>query len=541
MSSNDSNNGLIFSSAAKRAADFLSRASQFALGELPTEKQNPLTANLAELAQSDHLIEAIEVFRLAELTSFDKAFSERERIVELWQAVQSCFARGHRVYLCGCGATGRLSLGIETLFRESRVGDDSADSVRSFMAGGDYALVRSIENFEDHPEYGARQLRDSGFTSGDLLIAITEGGETPFVIGAVEEASRIGNVSPWFLFCNETDILRSQVERSRRVIENANINSFCLPTGPMAIAGSTRLQASSVLMLAAGAAVLSNDRASLQTVIDDYRAFIASADLTILARLIRAEAATYAANQRCLHATDVYGLTVLTDTTERSPTFSLVPFENLNEPNAPASLTYLHIIGAPSGASAWQTILHRPTRGLQWGLAGSASHEDKANDEVNWSVRYGATAIDGFDFGQGAIDRRQHELHSQKRFLYQIRRAVTSAIHIDFRDHACTFKINSPSLLVEHLAVKLIMNTASTLVMCRLGKVIGNLMIDVKPSNSKLIDRSIRIARLAMRQRGLKVLSYEETCLKLFEVLETLPLGQAAVPTLLKKIETEIT
>ena len=42
-------------------------------------------------------------------------------------------------------------------------------------------------------------------------------------------------------------------------------------------------------------------------------------------------------------------------------------------------------------------------------------------------------------------------------------------------------------------ATKLILNMVSTLAMVRLGKVAGNLMIDLNPSNSKLRERAIRI------------------------------------------------
>jgi len=44
-------------------------------------------------------------------------------------------------------------------------------------------------------------------------------------------------------------------------------------------------------------------------------------------------------------------------------------------------------------------------------------------------------------------------------------------------------------------ATKLILNIFTTLAMVRLGKVLGNLMIDVKPSNTKLRDRATRIVR----------------------------------------------
>jgi N-acetylmuramic acid 6-phosphate (MurNAc-6-P) etherase len=42
-------------------------------------------------------------------------------------------------------------------------------------------------------------------------------------------------------------------------------------------------------------------------------------------------------------------------------------------------------------------------------------------------------------------------------------------------------------------ATKLILNMFTTLAMVRMGKVMGNLMVDLKPGNSKLRDRAIRI------------------------------------------------
>lgn len=58
-------------------------------------------------------------------------------------------------------------------------------------------------------------------------------------------------------------------------------------------------------------------------------------------------------------------------------------------------------------------------------------------------------------------------------------------------------------------ATKLALNTLSTAVMVKLGKVYGNRMVDVAASNSKLVDRSLRILRDlggVERERGLTLL-----------------------------------
>ena len=44
-------------------------------------------------------------------------------------------------------------------------------------------------------------------------------------------------------------------------------------------------------------------------------------------------------------------------------------------------------------------------------------------------------------------------------------------------------------------ATKLILNILTTLAMVRMGKVLGNLMVDVKPTNVKLRERAVRIVR----------------------------------------------
>ena len=67
---------------------------------------------------------------------------------------------------------------------------------------------------------------------------------------------------------------------------------------------------------------------------------------------------------------------------------------------------------------------------------------------------------------------------------------------------------------LSRVAVKLVMNTLSTCTMVRLGRVMGNYMIWVVPSNLKLIDRATRyISRLTG-------LAYEPANQLLFEIIE---------------------
>ena len=115
----------------------------------------------------------------------------------------------------------------------------------SVMAGGDYALIKSVEGFEDFTAFGKKQIADLGVSSKDVVFAITEGGETSFVIGTAWQGVYAG-AKVYFVYNNPDDILCEHVQRSREVIQDARIEKINLTTGPMAITGSTRMQATSI-------------------------------------------------------------------------------------------------------------------------------------------------------------------------------------------------------------------------------------------------------------------------------------------------------
>ena len=189
-----------------KAEKFLSVSSQYNLGKLVTESSHPYTRDLSFLA-SGNLPVAVSKLKELDKQTIKVLSEKKEKIFYLKNIIHETLNSGNDIYFSGCGATGRLSLTLETLWRQEHDMDLFKDRVFSFMAGVDVALIRSIENFEDYPEYGARQLIESGFKDGDLLIGTTEGGETPFVIGAVEKATEISKRKPFFLYCNPDDLL----------------------------------------------------------------------------------------------------------------------------------------------------------------------------------------------------------------------------------------------------------------------------------------------------------------------------------------------
>src|SRR4029078_8510858 len=110
--------------------------------------------------------------------------------------------------------------------------------------GGDFALIKAVEGFEDFAEFGRKQINDAGISARDVVFAITEGGETSFVIGTAWKALEAG-ARVYFVYNNPDHVLAG-VKRSREVLDDPRIEKLNLTTGPMAITGSTRMQATTI-------------------------------------------------------------------------------------------------------------------------------------------------------------------------------------------------------------------------------------------------------------------------------------------------------
>ena len=274
---------------------------------------------------------------------------------------------GRTVFLAGCGATARLALTVETLCREGLIEEDLSERLVGFMAGGDAALIRSLEGFEDREDYARQQVEELGFRDGDLMVGITEGGETPFVIASVEAALDLGSGAAWFCFCNPPEVLKGVVERSEADLENARVRQLPLLTGPMALSGSTRLQATTV-QLAAMLLAFQNHAfpERIPKELDRLIAVCQALDYQLMVPFTEREFDAVQSGNNVIFMTQSFGLIVLTDTTERSPTFSMTPFENVQNSEDAPSLCYLRLPSAADAAVAWESILdadHAPSNG----------------------------------------------------------------------------------------------------------------------------------------------------------------------------------
>ncbi|MCK4855850.1 MAG: SIS domain-containing protein, partial [Bacteroidales bacterium] len=357
----------------QEAENFLNNEKQFHLGMLPTEQSNPKTRNIDltfEKNPADGVASLISVDR--DIQTMAKKILKGNEFEEMVNAGVHTIAKGGKIVFSGCGSTGRLSILLEAMwryfFRDLRNKypeiygkiKNKEDSVLSIMTGGDYAMIRSVEYFEDYQEFGKQQVRELEMSNGDMLIAITEGGETSSVLGTVEEAADRG-AKVFLLFNNPVSVLVENIERSRRAIEDPRVTVLELYCGPMAIAGSTRMQATTAELLIAGAAleiilcrsirhlIPQNLQEKLNIREIDYAmAFSTLLDelLTVrntesIAAYINLEKEIYQEKGLVTYYADEFLLDIFTDTTERAPTFMLPPFRKSDDSISPVSWAFV--------------------------------------------------------------------------------------------------------------------------------------------------------------------------------------------------------
>src|SRR6266540_3376318 len=106
----------------------------------------------------------------------------------------------------------------------------SPDLVQGVIAGGYEACYRPVEASEDDPEAGAKDLQDRGVNANDVVVGVAASGRTPYAIGAVQYARRVGALTVC-VTCNENTELARAVEIPIEPV-----------VGPEVIAGSTRLK-----------------------------------------------------------------------------------------------------------------------------------------------------------------------------------------------------------------------------------------------------------------------------------------------------------
>ena len=153
---------------------------------LSTEKPNEKTAHIDEMS-------TLDMVRL--LNEEDKLVAEAvgrtlPEIAAAIDVIAAALRAGGRLFYLGAGTSGRL--GVLDASECPPTYGVPYETVQGVMVGGERAITRSVENAEDDPQAGIRELTARGFTKDDVLVGISASGHAPSVVHAVEWARGLG-------------------------------------------------------------------------------------------------------------------------------------------------------------------------------------------------------------------------------------------------------------------------------------------------------------------------------------------------------------
>ena len=614
--------GIIPSAESK---DYVHDKKQFQLHTLMTEQRHPKTMNLSYVIKENVSEGLRQIFSIDEDISkkFKSMSQDTTLLIQAAHSVSKAIREKKKIYIYGCGATGRLSKQMESaLWRpfwskvkrqkfwiklKSSLPEDIENRLIGEMTGGDRALISSLEGFEDLQLMGRLQLQDRGVKKGDAVFCITEGGETSSVIGTIfaaldlygsftEETKKEARNHLYFIYNNPDEVLLP-FSRSRRVIEHPAITKINLATGPQAITGSTRMQATTSetfvmgLILEAGIHDILKDLLSqkeleklgfspaptIEKRLQDFvkiQALISSS-MEDIARFGALESKTYKTNRLVTYFAKRALITVFIDCAERSPTFHLFPLDTIFEEKRKCWIQVW--TEAENGKHAWKNFLGRNFRGLDERFY-KDSFEKEIQDpylkkaSLNSLTKAGKDQEKLYDFSfsqdniiRGGpqtrelgvlvlVDEEIDELANPNSYarkfisLFKEKNAFVSLIlvgekppeDVEFLPHQISleknkdvflyFKIDQkedPLNLKREILLKILLNAHSTGVMAMLGKVVGNTMTNVKPSNLKLIGRATHLIHTHVNDH--LPITYNEANAVLYDAIDFL--GEKEVQT----------
>lgn len=201
------------------------------LGDIATESVLEASKNLDQMSS----LEIVSLMNQEELTVRKAVESAADAVAAVIDKVAVAFQGENRLFYVGAGTSGRLGL-LDASECPPTFGSPP-EQVQGILAGGLAAFERAVEHAEDRPEDGARELRKRGLTDKDVVVGISASGRTPFVLGALEEARRVGAYTAG-IFCNPEAPMKSKCDQP-----------CFLPTGAEVVTGSTRLKAGTATKL----------------------------------------------------------------------------------------------------------------------------------------------------------------------------------------------------------------------------------------------------------------------------------------------------
>lgn len=191
---------------------------------LKTEMRNENSMHIDKMDTID-MCRVMNKENMNSVMAVEKALPQ---IAEAVDAITEAFKKGGKLVYIGAGTSGRLGI-IDATECPPTFGVPQS-LFQGIIAGGKERVFSASENEEDKYESGVRDVTGV-LCENDVLVGISAAGGAKYVVGAIEEAKRIG--------CTTVSVTSNE---GTAITKAADISIVC-DTGAEVITGSTRLKA----------------------------------------------------------------------------------------------------------------------------------------------------------------------------------------------------------------------------------------------------------------------------------------------------------
>jgi len=187
-----------------------------------TERANPASA-LLDTKTTRQVLAVINREDRQVAPAVGKVIPPIARAVDL---ATEALAQGGRLIYLGAGTSGRLGMLDAVEYRPTF----GTDRIVALMAGAVTAFTQPKEGVEDDPRQAVRDLRRIKLSRKDVLVGIAASGRTPYTLGGLRYARRVGA---------KTVAITSNPRAPMRRLADVAIVPV---VGPEVVGGSTRLK-----------------------------------------------------------------------------------------------------------------------------------------------------------------------------------------------------------------------------------------------------------------------------------------------------------
>ena len=196
-----------------------------AIKDLTTEQRNPASMHIDTVSTA----EMVKIMNEEDKKVAIAVGTQDAQIAKAIDVAAERYKKGGRLVYIGAGTSGRLGvLDAAELVPTYGIKPERAIGL---IAGGQGAMYKAVEGAEDDTDLGAKDLKKLNLNEKDTVLGIAASGRTPYVIGGLEYANKVGALTISIACVKDSEIGK-----------HANIAIEAV-VGPEIVTGSTRMKA----------------------------------------------------------------------------------------------------------------------------------------------------------------------------------------------------------------------------------------------------------------------------------------------------------